>query len=285
MKKFLLGFSVFFLVGCGQQQENSLSENSEQEKPPVQVEEDAMVITDDPQEESPTLIEQPLPESEEEIDDDYSGELPDTESDPYAFLPSDIENKSQEEETDVYSIDLNYPFWIHESYTKLNEAIAALMAEEKKAFTETDFYTEEDSAAREKYILQNSYALATNSPEMISIRFDFGTYTGGAHGMSYTQTLNYNPAKKELFSIDDLISRYPNILQTASQECQEQVTEALGDMAEEELIAEGLASEKENFEAFYFLGERAIEFIFDPYHVAPYSAGSQSCQLMLEELR
>ncbi|MDY2948154.1 MAG: DUF3298 domain-containing protein [Mannheimia varigena] len=96
------------------------------------------------------------------------------------------------------------------------------------------------------------------------------SYTGGAHGMHYTQYINVDLAKKAIISLNDLIS----------QKDQAQLKEILWENYSRERVDEngkynGFGDKKEFriSDQFYFTSE-GIVFVYPPYELGAYAEGN-----------
>ncbi|MCF7917773.1 DUF3298 and DUF4163 domain-containing protein [Candidatus Gracilibacteria bacterium] len=200
-------------------------------------------------------------------------------------LPDGVTEEKVSDKTDAYWVSLTYPQWKDEKYNVLNTAIATLIDTEFNGFVEQEFFLDESSAAYGQYHLANVYEITAYTPNMISVRFDFATYTGGAHGMQYSRSVNYALPIDKIIEIGLMEEALPGFLNMASNFCSVQITQDLGEFSDKAMIADGLAPNVQNFATFTYVGDEALEFTFDPYQVAPYAAGPQVCYIELEEFR
>lgn len=197
-------------------------------------------------------------------------------------LPEGIIEKQIKDKVEAYWTDLRYPQWEDESLEVLNLAIIDLIQTEKEEFEKQEFFM--DSEAFGNYYLGSTYEITSDTPDVISIRFDIATYSGGAHGMQYAKTINYNHERDEIFDMESLSEDIPNFLETISELCRAQMKEVLAEMSDDEWIDRGTEATLENFSAMTFIYDEALEFTFDPYQVAAYAAGPQVCYLTWDEI-
>jgi hypothetical protein len=107
--------------------------------------------------------------------------------------------------------------------------------------------------------------------------FSTVTYTGGAHDLQTTKTFSFSPTGQQI----SLLSVFTNGiegLKTVAPYVKAQLSGTPGaDMA---MINAGTAPTQANYQSFTIEDDGLI-FIFDPYQVAPYSAGMQSVKVPL----
>lgn len=120
-------------------------------------------------------------------------------------------------------------------------------------------YTEQKSAAADNYV------------------FSITTYTGGAHGLQATKTFSFSPTGQQIMlaalfknGITGLKTIAPYVRQTLAQQ----------PGADTQMINDGTAPTADNFQNFVITDD-GLTFIFDPYQVAPYAAGTQTVKVPL----
>jgi len=216
---------------------------------------------------------------------------------PYTVIESG--DRQHKEETDFYTIQVNYPNktplatrsgW--RAAAQADKAIEDLLEAQIDAFKDTarENLTEEEKARLTqnlyKYSLNIGYK-AYSSGEYVSYEFDIFADTGGAHPNNYYKTLVFdlsgNPQE-----LGDLFVDGSNYLERVAEEARRQVTEQLtqraGAEASSTLMAEGVTPVKENFENFVVDSDR-IRIFIPPYQAAAYAAGSFEVQIPLADIR
>ena len=125
-------------------------------------------------------------------------------------------------------------------------------------------------------MVQVDYQVTYASPELLSLLFDVGTYTGGAHPNSYALVLNYNLKAGTELTLDSLFAA--GYLEALAQYCQKDL--ASRDRLE---FPEGAEPTAENYRNWSITAE-GILITFDAYQVGPYAMGPQSVVVPYAEL-
>lgn len=118
------------------------------------------------------------------------------------------------------------------------------------------------------------------SPQLVSVRFTITTYmSGAAHPFNYTKGFNYNVAKKQQVTLDDVFKPNSSYIERLSERAISTLLIARAnqqgntvDQQQEEWIREGASPKKENFTNWAF-SDNLLIIYFNPYQVAPYAAG------------
>lgn len=171
------------------------------------------------------------------------------------------------EESLDYQIDAEYPrFGIPAIDSKIQARIVAGVASLKSQASE-------DQPAKNDFP-QYQYAANFGSvyigDSIISVRFDTGDYTGGAHGLPYIFGMNFDRASGRELTLDDALALTGRTLTQIATEAKTKLTTQLGD---DILDITGADARTENYAAFY-ITKKDVVFIFQPYQVAPYAAGA-----------
>jgi len=216
----------------------------------------------------------------------------------FAYTVIESGDRQHKEETDFYTIQINYPNktplatrggWGAES--RAQKEIDAVVQEQIDAFKElADGNLSDEEKARLtgdnlKYSLNIGYR-PYSSGEYVSYEFDIFMDTGGAHPNNFFKTLvldlGGHPQKLgDLFEDGSYLERIADI---ASMQVREQLTQRAGADAASSLVAEGLAAQEENFENFVVDSDR-IRIFIPPYQAAAYAAGSFEVQIPLIDIR
>lgn len=95
--------------------------------------------------------------------------------------------------------------------------------------------------------------------------------TGGAHGLQSTKTFSFDSTGKQI-TVADLFTNGAKGLGVVADYVQKELMKR--EFADANWIKDGAAPTPENY-ANFFVDERGVTFMFDPYQVAPYAAGPQ----------
>jgi len=180
--------------------------------------------------------------------------------------PAQVTTKSVEEDNTEYSIDVQYPeFGIPAFDTEISKTIQVAVEELKKQAA-TDKPVANGFRKYELYgRVSGTYLDANIANAKIVLAQDFG----GAHPLPIVATFNFDRKTETLISLDSALARLGLTLPQMASEAKAQLDATLGD----DIIApEGADAKVENYQTF-IVGVNSVTFIFQPYQVAPYSAG------------
>ncbi len=173
--------------------------------------------------------------------------------------------KKMIEEKHPYQLRVYYPVT---DYKVLNQEIDAKI----KSHIE-DFKNEISNAGvqlNQSYTLDILYQEFESSP-YISYVFTIFKDTGGAHPISFYDTISYNKEDNKIITIEDLVKENPKFLEVVSKSIREQLSKNKN-IVNYNMMIEGTLPKKENFQTFAFTEEGYL-FFFSPYQIAPYSSG------------
>ncbi len=154
-----------------------------------------------------------------------------------------------------------------------NSLVQSLMEKEQKAFIDGLTEIEEWRAANMPDIrstLDSAYQVTLNDKSLVSVRFEFYSYTAGAaHPISFTKTLTYDLIKRQMVPLPDLFTLGTDWLGALSSYC-------LKDLQQRGVLEfpEGAGPTMQNY-ASWSLNPEGLVVYFDPYQVASYAAGPQ----------
>lgn len=182
--------------------------------------------------------------------------------------------KEINEENEFLIVKVAYPAFEDENVSKeVLNAVEGELTQFKKDINFDNFPPEERDRIKEfgyKYTFDSAYELKEGKG-LHSIILDFSTYTGGAHGNHYIKSFNYNDAGQRI-TIGDVFSPETNYLTKLSElsrvKIKEKLEDGVGSWADE-----GTTPTTDNFSTFYTDMEGVLHIVFQPYQVAPWSAG------------
>jgi hypothetical protein len=133
------------------------------------------------------------------------------------------------------------------------------------------------------YVLDITYEELKHTDTLVSLVFTVYEFTGGAHGMTTTQTYTFDLQNGVLLTLDDLFLDTAAALEVISPIVQAEITTRLGEMLDTQWLADGSGTNPANYQAFALDGDNLI-FYFQPYQVAAYAAGTQVVSIPLSDL-
>ena len=180
-----------------------------------------------------------------------------------------------QEET-YYRIEAYYP---ETHNARANNMFKEFVAEQIKQFKQdTGVENITQSQARDlglapdrKYTLSVNYESST-STRAYNYIFSVGIDSGGAHPNNFNQTFVFAATNGDQIKLAELFQPGTGYISVISKYVQAELKKR--EFADSEWIEEGASAKEENFQNFVIKNE-GIEFIFDPYQVAPYAAGVQ----------
>lgn len=186
------------------------------------------------------------------------------------------------DEPPYYEINFEYPKFSDLSNVNddIKQNISGIPEEFKKNLFETcsnkDF----------KCTLINTFTVYSND-KLVSVNFNYYSYTGGAHGLTTTLVLNYKTSDGKRIYLSDVFKKDSQYLDKISSYCAESLKESLskdGGMVDENWLKEGTAPKQENYNSVGF-SEHGLVVTFAQYQVAPYAVGEQIVMIPYGELK
>ena len=129
------------------------------------------------------------------------------------------------------------------------------------------------------YLEASSQAILLTD-QLLSVRFSISWYgAGAAHGNQNTETLNFNLHPTKLLQLKDLFLPESDYLRLISKYCIQDLL-SQGTPTPEE----GASPEEKNFKSF-LITANSLDFVFDPYQVDCYAAGTKEVSIPYKEMQ
>jgi hypothetical protein len=182
----------------------------------------------------------------------------------------------------MYEISANYPQLNggnNPNFAKFNQVAQALVAKKVAGFKKDMAPAEGEGPPPEGSMGSNltvGYTVILAQDDLISIKFDIGSYyQGAAHPNSYSDVLNYDLKNGKQLKLADLFKPGAKYLQTIA-------AYSIGDLKKQgkdkglldDQIQTGAAPEAKNYQSWN-ITKRGLGINFDSYQVGPYAAGPQ----------
>jgi hypothetical protein len=132
--------------------------------------------------------------------------------------------------------------------------------ESQQDFAETDF-------PRREFVVKVDFELK-NSEKILSIKFNYYQYTGGAHGNPYSLTHNIDLATGEDLKLIDFLERQNMKLAQVEEFIRTEIKKEPELYFQKEYGFQSLDEDQ-----CYYLEDGELVVYFQPYAVAPYSTG------------
>lgn len=181
-----------------------------------------------------------------------------------------------------YEVLIEYPFlgrppldqqvrlWVDAQYYDSIEELASLCAQEQPR-------------GRQRYVHKVEYKIY-QAAGSISVLFESWTYAGGAHGQNGLQPINLLVQSGEELRLKDLFADSSDLYVFISDYVYQKLQPTLGDIWQgSPMFTEGLEPVEASFRNFVITPKGLVIF-FPPYQIAPYSEGTQSCEVPLADL-
>lgn len=133
------------------------------------------------------------------------------------------------------------------------------------------------------YELLGKYTVSRPSAMAVSITYEMWSYTGGAHGNLDIITLNFDCETGALLTLEHIFNDVEQALELMSTYCYTVLNAELGSDNAQEMLKSGTSPDTENFSAIT-LNPEGIIVHFQPYQVAPWSAGPRKVSMTVDEL-
>jgi hypothetical protein len=191
---------------------------------------------------------------------------PTVETEKISWPSKEIKKETINESTDAYRINAVYPIAEGDSVTMyfksfVDEEISIFKQNSEDAVVDGSLLLTLDiTYEQKKSIYADNYIFTVTSD------------TGGAHGLEAHKTFSFNEQGK-LLTLADLFTNGTDGLKTVALFIEKELNKR--DFADSRWIKEGTTPAEEHYRNFVITDE-GITFIFDPYQVAPYAAGTQS---------
>ena len=188
-----------------------------------------------------------------------------------------FKNQAITSTTDILDIDVHYPtfgnalvdqdisLWAHRVVETFSKGLASDGLAPRQVRNE----------------LKANYTVSHASTRSLTVTYEVWTYTGGIHGNNDIVTLSYDMASGQRLFFEDLLVATGTALKRLSVYCARVLESTLGEDADAGMIRSGTAPELDNYAAFS-LFPAGLRVYFQPYQVAPFTAGPQRVDVPLE---
>lgn len=208
-----------------------------------------------------------------------------------------VEEKTIKKSDKFLSVDVKYPEYSEVQNKELGEKINKRIQEKIKKdiaeLTKESEQLQKDLAGMKDYEARPydyvvTYSQKANAFGIISIKMDYYYYTGGAHGNTISEVLNYDMKTGEEVSFDKLFKKegYRQYIEAKIKE----KTDELNKKIREENKIEEKDYSVYNFEklpekpSYYLDGEKLV-IVFGQYEIAPYSEGMPEFSFEKKEIQ
>lgn len=183
----------------------------------------------------------------------------------------EVDKKTISDENQYYTIDVTYPVT---KDVAINDKFKAFAEDQIVQFKEDTAWVMDpaiESAAEGTLSLTIDYR-EERSTHADNYIFTISTYTGGAHGLQITKTFAFDAVGTPIMQ-SDLFANPDTGLKAVAAFVQKEIEKKK--ISDAEWIKDGAGATPDNYQSF-IISDAGVTFIFDPYQVAPYAAGTQN---------
>ena len=183
----------------------------------------------------------------------------------------------------MYEIAVQYPQLTggaNPNFEKFNKAARASVTRKVTEFLKSVQPDKEEEEPRPEGSMGSDlsvgYTVALAQDDLVSIKFDVGSYfQGAAHPNSYSEVLNFDLKNGQQLKLGDLFKPGSKFLQAIATYCITDLKKQAKDkgLLDEE-IEKGAAASANNYDS-WTINRRGLGIHFDAYQVGPYAAGPQ----------
>ena len=203
---------------------------------------------------------------------------------PISFT-GDVELVSKQiKETDkklMFEVSAHYPQLNggnNPNFEKFNQTARGLVTKKVAGFKKDMAPVEGEEARPEGSMgshLNVAYTLILAQDDLISVKFDVGSYyQGAAHPNSYSDVINYDLKNGKQLKLSDLFKPGANYLQAIANYSVADLKKQTDKGLTPEEIEKGAAPVAKNYQSWNLM-KTGIGVTFDAYQVGPYAAGPQ----------
>lgn len=183
----------------------------------------------------------------------------------------------------MYEIAAQYPQFSggnNPNFEKFNQAVRASVTKRVAEFKK-DMEAEEGEELRPEGSMGSDltigYEIALAQDDVVSVRFDVGSYyQGAAHPNSYTDVINYDLKNGKQLNLADLFkpgSKYLQAIATYAIAELKKQSAAAGNSLPDDMIESGASPSAKNYQSWK-ITRKGLGIHFDAYQVGPYAAGA-----------
>lgn len=184
-----------------------------------------------------------------------------------------------------FDVDFQYPQLIckdAERVRKANWLIKSMAVSSYKRLKDDMPKTAEDAQGLPRCYVRGGYSVTFPSSDLVCVRLDMSEQSGGVHPNHGVSTVVCDLTQAKAMTLEDIFGQDVD-LETISDLCRRELYRTI-DSPVGAVDENGLLAEEGNF-ATFTVGAKGIEFIFQPYQVAPYALGTPTATLPFSEIK
>ncbi len=184
-----------------------------------------------------------------------------------------------------FDVDFQYPQLMCKDSERVRQAnwlIKSMAVSAYKRLKDDMPKTAEDAQGLPRCYVRGGYTVTFPSSDLVCVRLDMSEQSGGVHPNHGVSTVVCDLTQAKALKLEDIFGRevdYETLSDLCRRELYRTVEAPVGAIDEN-----GLLAEEGNFSTFT-VGPKGIEFIFQPYQVAPYALGIPTATLSFSEIK
>lgn len=214
-----------------------------------------------------------------------------------------IETKTLNEESSFFKSNIKYPYLkIKDKYSdKKNKSIKVIqdinnniqsyitgnfskVKEQSKQYE--DYYNgltskEKENTIKYQFEIDTDSEVSYNKNNLISIPITTYEFTGGAHGMTYLTSFNYNLATGDEIKLKDIFKKDVDYVKIANKYISSQIAKDKDNFFYNDPGIKGFTTISSNQE--FYITDDGIVIYFPLYSIAPYSTGIPKFKMTYKE--
>lgn len=174
-------------------------------------------------------------------------------------------------------VDVHYPIELIQ-YPQIDQRVNQFITDIQQQFLDSYAPDLTLPPPANSWSMSVDYEIFHFSENILSIRLDTYSFTGGAHGIDSVTTINVDVSADRDLALSDVFLNGQIPWETLSTLTQQSLLEQLGEMADPTWIEQGTGLNPDNYHSWVVTPE-ALVFYFPSYQVAPYAAGPQKVEI------
>ncbi|MBQ1922518.1 MAG: DUF3298 domain-containing protein [Lachnospiraceae bacterium] len=177
-----------------------------------------------------------------------------------------------------------------EAYPQLAAALAEMssrsaeqMKEEYESSKETALESEEPGGEGSAMRFESKYSVGRADDRAVSIRSRYVSFTGGAHGFSFTGAENFDARTGKRLTLSDISPDPAALLDRACDSLKKWCEERNVNLFDPDGLRASVEEMYEEDSLNWALDPDGISLLFAPYSIAPYAAGELTARVLFSE--
>jgi len=128
------------------------------------------------------------------------------------------------------------------------------------------------------YTFYSGYRVAYNDNDILSVALDGYMYTGGAHGMSWRNSVTTDLATGKIYKLNDLFAKDSNYQDVLNEKIEKQIDEIEG-------LRDAIEFYGVNENTSFYITKELLVIYYQEYEIGPYVIGKPSFYIFLNDIR